>query len=63
MALPADYDSTKWLNPIAFQGLIGTALAKGLYDELFRESDGFAKPIADLLLIPQVADYVRDHTR
>jgi hypothetical protein len=47
MTLPADFDRTKWLDPLTFEGLVGAALASGDYALLFRE-DGFAKPIADL---------------
>jgi hypothetical protein len=52
--VPADFDRTIWLHPLAFQGLIGAALAHGIYAELFRP-DGFAKPIAELRLDQRVA--------
>lgn len=47
MTLPPDFDRELWLDPLSFEGLIGRALASGMYAELFRE-DGFAKPIAEL---------------
>lgn len=55
MSLPADYDHNKWLDPLIFQGLIGAAIAEGLYRELFRASDGFAKPEAELRANPRIA--------
>jgi hypothetical protein len=45
--LPPDFDRSLWLDPLRFEGLIGAAIAAGLYTELFRP-DGFAKPIAEL---------------
>jgi hypothetical protein len=47
MGMPADFDRDLWLDPLRFEGLVGAAIACGLYRDLFRE-DGFAKPIADL---------------
>jgi hypothetical protein len=49
MPLPPDFDREKWLDPLAFQGLIGAVLAdrRASYRALFR-ADGFAKPIDEL---------------
>lgn len=52
--VPKDFDRALWLDGFAFEGLIGAALAHGLYSELFR-SDGFAKPIAELAEDPRIA--------
>ena len=56
MTLPADFDRELWFDPLTFQGLIGSALARegACYSSLFR-ADGFAKPKADLMQIPWVA--------
>lgn len=56
MALPADFDADKWLDPIAFEGLVGRVLAspEARYRDLFRP-DGFAKPIDELNAVPQLA--------
>ena len=56
MTLPADYSPERWLDPLAFQGLIGRVLASSRadYRDLFRE-DGFAKPIEELAEIPAIA--------
>lgn len=57
MSLPADFDRDLWLDPLTFQGLIGTAIAMrgNVYAKLFRASDGFAKPIAELRQVPEIA--------
>lgn len=54
MPLPPDFDRELWLDPLAFQGLVGRALAADVYSRLFRP-DGFAKPIAELSQDPDVA--------
>lgn len=54
MGLPADFDRDLWLDPLSFEGLVGAAIAHGLYAELFRE-DGFAKSVAQLREHPKVA--------
>jgi hypothetical protein len=45
--LPSDFNRDLWLDPLTFEGLVGAAIADGLYSELFR-ADGFAKPIGEL---------------
>ena len=59
MPLPADFDRSLWLDPLAFQGLIGAAIAKGCYRDLFRE-DGFAKPEAELRENPVIASLIEE---
>lgn len=59
MALPADYSSDRWLNPLAFQGLVGRVLASSVpYSSLFRE-DGFAKPEAELRADPKIGRLIK----
>ncbi len=53
MTLPADFDKDLWFDPLTFQAIVGRSLAIGKYTDLFRE-DGFAKPKADLLAIPEL---------
>jgi hypothetical protein len=57
MALPADFDRELWLDPLTFQGLVGSACCDGYYTDLFRE-DGFAKPIAELMEMPKARKYI-----
>lgn len=62
MALPKDYDAALWIDPLMFQGLVGTALARsgqkgGGYSDLFR-GDGFAKPEADLRKMKWAAEAI-----
>ena len=57
MPLPADFDRSKWLDPLTFEGLVGAAIAKGCYSDLFRK-DGFAKPIAQLRENPVIAKLI-----
>lgn len=61
MTLPADYSPERWLHPLAFQGLIGRALAdpKVNYEDLFRPG-GFAKSIDELMDTPAIARLIRD---
>ena len=42
---------------MTFEGLIGVALSRHKYAELFR-ADGFAKPKAELMQLPWVRDAV-----
>ena len=63
MPLPADFDEALWFEPLDFQRLIGAALALGCYVELFREQDGFAKPIAELLQVRPLAAAVEEICR
>jgi hypothetical protein len=59
MPLPADFDRTKWLDPLTFEGLIGAAIAHNLYRELFRPS-GFAKSLEELRVNPRIAKLLDD---
>ena len=61
MAVPPDFDRSLWLDPLAFQGLIGATLAnnKIQYRDLFR-SDGFAKPISELRANRHIAKLIDD---
>lgn len=52
--LPPDFDPAKWFDQLTFQGILGRAMACGIYAELFR-SDGFAKPKAELLADKRLA--------
>ena len=57
--LPPDFDRTKWFSPLTFEGIVGSALAHGIYRELFR-ADGFAKSKAELLADPKLACVMPD---
>lgn len=59
MPLPADFDSSLWLDPLTFQGLVGATLAsrKVEYRDLFR-ADGFAKPKEELRKNPHIAKLI-----
>ena len=57
MTLPADFDPDLWFDPMTFEGLIGVALSRHKYAELFRP-DGYAKPKAELMQLPWVRDAV-----
>jgi len=56
-AMPPDFDRELWLDPLAFFGLTGHAVASGFYFDLFRP-DGFAKSKAELWLIPKAREYL-----
>lgn len=62
MALPADFDKDLWLDPLTFQGLIGAVIAdsRADYRSLFRASDNFAKPIAELVKDPAILRIMRN---
>ena len=62
MLLPADFDNALWLSPMSFQGLVGAAIARCCYGDLFRD-DGFAKPIAELRKVEAVADLLPELER
>lgn len=59
MALPDDFNSALWFSPLTFQGILGRAVAQGIYHELFR-GDGFAKPKAELLADKRLAKIMPD---
>lgn len=48
-----------FLTPLQFQGLIGVALARQTYEELFTP-DGKPKPIEALIKVPAIRDYVME---
>lgn len=54
MRVPTDFDRDLWFDPLTFQGLVGTSLSNGKYNDLFRP-DGFAKPRDELTKLPWVA--------
>ncbi len=62
MTLPADFDRDLWFDPMTFEGLIGVALSRHKYAELFR-ADGYAKPKAESIQLPWVRDAVEQEQR
>lgn len=61
--LPSDFDPALWLDPLSFQGLIGSVIARSdiEYRSLFR-ADGFAKKLADLQADPKIARIIAEQT-
>lgn len=62
MNLPADFDADLWLDPLTFQFLLGHVFAhpaNHLYSRLFR-ADGFAKPKAELMALPELQRFFQE---